>query len=128
MLWGHLRQETVSGHRKIQQLELRQPPPKNIPAEGGFGSGVKGEGWGIAWQRKKAQASIAALAGSPVRAPGPWRDPPPPQQPGTRSTTLAGTARCRGMARRMKPTPQGSLQSCWHHCGLAAGTALSPKG
>lgn len=27
MLWGHLRQETVSGHGKIQQLELCQPPP-----------------------------------------------------------------------------------------------------
>lgn len=64
--WGLLRQETISGHGKTQQLELRQPPPslKNIPAEGGFGSRVKGEGWGMAWQRNEAQESIAVLCHS----------------------------------------------------------------
>lgn len=52
MLRGHLRQETVSGHGKIQQLELRQPPPlKNIPAEGGFSSRVKGEA-GVSFGRE----------------------------------------------------------------------------
>lgn len=48
---------------KMQQLELSQPPPslENIPAEGGFGCRVKGEGWGVAWQRNEAQESRAVL-------------------------------------------------------------------
>ena len=56
----------VSGHGKIQLLEPRQPPPKNIPPKGGFGSRVTGESSGISCQRNKARLHIAALQGSPA--------------------------------------------------------------
>lgn len=58
---GPFKAGDISGHGKMQQLELCQPPPSlsSIPVEGGFGSRVKGEGWGMAWQRNEAQGSMA---------------------------------------------------------------------
>lgn len=89
MLWGLVRQGLVSVHGKIQQLELRQTPPENIPAKGGFSSRVKGKNSGISCQRNEARARVAVLAGSPAgpTAPTPsktclWMGPAPQQRLG----------------------------------------------
>lgn len=62
--WGLLRQEMISGHGKMQQLELGQPPPSlnNIPAEGGFGCRVRGEGWGWLGRERGPRVHSCAVA------------------------------------------------------------------
>ena len=77
MLWGHLRQKTVSGHGKIQQLELRQPPPEKHSCGGRVGlQGQRGRlGDRVAEKRSPSVHSCARGQPRPCHCPRPMEGP-----------------------------------------------------